>query len=81
MNVGAVARVVLAVLIRPWLWTVGLRQLLKLAEPRWWRRFPPLPVPPRTYVHFRLVTAYGGDGSCSAAELARDVVAYLDWCR
>jgi hypothetical protein len=81
MSPGAAVRVIVAVLLRPWLWTVALRQLLRLAEPGWWRRFPPLPAPPPGYLHFRLVTAYGGDGSCSAAELARDVVAYLDWCR
>jgi hypothetical protein len=77
----AAVRVVVAILLRPWLWTVALRQMLRLAEPRWWRRFPPLPLPPPAYVHFRLVTAYGGDGSASPAELSRDVVAYLDWCR
>lgn len=81
MNPGAAVRVFVAVLLRPWLWKVALGQLFRLAEPGWWKRFPPLPVPPPEYVHFRLVTAYGGDGSCSSAELARDVVAYLGWCR
>ncbi|MCZ7630494.1 MAG: hypothetical protein M5U19_16300 [Microthrixaceae bacterium] len=80
MSVGAVVRVVVAVLLRPALWAVAVRQALRLASPGWWRRFPPLPVPPSGYLRFRLVTAYGGDGSCTDAELARDVVAYLRWC-
>lgn len=81
MSSRVVMRVAVAVMLRPRLWAVALRQMLRLAEPGWWMRFPPLPLPPPDYVHFRLVTAYGGDGSCSAAELSRDVVAYLDWCR
>jgi hypothetical protein len=81
MSLRVAVRVVAAVLSRPWLWTVALRQTLRLAEPGWWRRFPLLPLPPPEYVRFRLVTAYGGDGSASAAELSRDVVAYLEWCR
>lgn len=81
VGTAAALRVVGAIAARPWLWFVALRQASTLAEPGWWRRFPPLPVPPTSYLHFRLVTAYGGDGSCSPAELARDVVAYLQWCR
>lgn len=81
MSVGAALRVVVAVLLRPGLWSVAVRQVLRLAEPGWWRRFPPLPLPPPGYVHFRLVTAYGGDGSARGAELARDAVTYLRWCR
>lgn len=74
-------RVVYAVAVRPSLWAVALRQLSTLAAPGWWRRPPFVPLPPGEYLHFRLVTAYGGDGSCSPAQLAHDVVAYLQWCR
>lgn len=74
--------VVLAVLARPRLWTVALRQIQRLARPGWWRRAPLLPIPPAGYLHFRLVTAYGGDGSPSSPRsAAADVVAYLEWCR
>lgn len=75
------AAVVVAVLARPSLWAVAVRQGLRLAEPRWWRRPPWLPLPAQEYVHFRLVTAYGDEGRVRPSELARDVVAYLRWCR
>lgn len=71
----------LTVLARPGLWATALRQIGRLAPRRWWARPPFLPVPPRRYVRFRMVTAYGGDGSASAAAVAKDVVAYLEWCR
>lgn len=70
--------VVSAVARDPRLWGVALRQLFRLARPGWWRHWPPLPLPDRGYVRFRLLTAYG-DGS-HRIEPA-DVVAYLRWCR
>jgi hypothetical protein len=69
---------VIAVVVRPRLWTVALVQLSRLAPTAWWRRPPFLPVPDRAWLHFRLVTAYGGDGR---PPTPADVVAYLDWCR
>lgn len=81
LGAAAVLRVVVAVAARPRLWTVALRQLRTLAAPGWWRRAPHLPLPAPEYLRFRLVTAYGGDGSPRPPELARDVVAYLRWCR
>jgi hypothetical protein len=68
----------LAVAARPDLWLVAVRQLLRLAVPGWWRRWPPLPVPDPSYLAFRLQTAYGDTGR--APEPA-DVVTYLHWCR
>jgi hypothetical protein len=70
-------RATLAVLVRPWLWPVALRQLLRLARRGWWRRFPFLPLPDAGYLRFRLETAYG------AGRVARpaDVLSYLRWCR
>lgn len=70
---------VVAVLLRPGLWSVALRQLWRLAPTRWWRRAPYLPVPPESYLRFRMVTAYGGDGRLRLR--ADDVVDYLRWCR
>lgn len=69
----------LAVAGRPSLWAVALRQALVLARPGWWRRRPFLPLPDPSYLRFRLQTAYGGAGDGPPA--ARDVVAYLHWCR
>jgi len=55
-----------------------LHQLVVLARPGWWRRWPPLPVPDRGYLRFRLLTQYGDADRQPAAE---DVVSYLRWCR
>lgn len=70
--------VVAAVLARPSLWPTALRQAMVLAVPGWWHRWPPLPLPDRDYLAFRLLTAYGR--SDHPPEPA-DVVAYLRWCR
>ena len=63
----------LAVLRRPDLWPAALR----LVPPGWWRRWPPLPVPPRGYRRFRTETMYGADGWLEPD----DLVLYLEWCR
>lgn len=72
-------RAVLAVLVRPDLWWTAVRTAWRLAPPGWWRRSPHLPLPSPDYVRFRMVTAYGGDGSAPAR--AHDLIAYLEWCR
>jgi hypothetical protein len=66
-----------AVLVRPRLWGVALRQIGRMRRPAWWRRPPFLPVPDRDYLRFRLVTQYGSDAPAEPG----DVVTYLDWCR
>jgi hypothetical protein len=71
-------RVTLAVLGRPVLWFTALGQVVRLARPGWWRRWPPLPVPDREYLRFRLQTQYGDP---DREPEAGDVVAYLRWCR
>ena len=71
-------RAVLAVAIRPSLWTTAVVQLIRLAVPGWWRRPPFLPVPDRDYLRFRMATAYGDP---SSPPEAADVVTYLHWCR
>jgi hypothetical protein len=71
--------VALAVARRPQLWLVAAAALFRLARPGWWRRWPLLPIPAPGYLHLRVVTAYGGDGSQKL--LPGDVVAYLEWCR
>lgn len=67
-----------AVAVRPRLWGTALRQLRALAEPGWFRRRPHLPLPPASYLRFRLVTAYGDP---EATPTSADVVHYLSWCR
>ena len=67
-----------AVLARPRLWWTAIRQVFVLAPRGWWHRWPPLPLPDRSYLRFRLVTAYG---TTDQAPTPDDVVAYLGWCR
>lgn len=73
---GWVGPAALAVVVRPGLWGVAVRQTLRLAVPGWWRRWPPLPVPDPDYLRFRFQTAFG-----TGEPAAADVVAYLKWCR
>jgi hypothetical protein len=63
----------------PALVCTGVRQLARLAPPGWWRRRPFLPRPDPAHLRFRLETAYGTGGQMPVR--AREVVAYLDWCR
>lgn len=67
------ARALLAVLRRPSLWRVAAR----FAPPRWWRRWPPVPLPPAGYARFRTETMYGRNGKLEPG----DLVTYLEWCR
>ncbi len=71
-------RVGRAVLGRPDLWGTALVQARRLAPNGWWRRWPPLPVPDRAWIRFRLQTAYGDPDHDPSPE---DVVAWLEWCR
>jgi hypothetical protein len=72
-------RAVAAVLRHPSLWWIGVRQLLVLAEPGWWRRVPFLPLPAPDYLRFRLETVYGGAGDRPLEP--EDLLDYLRWCR
>jgi hypothetical protein len=78
---GRDATVVLrAVAPHPGLWWATLGALRRMARRGWWHRAPFVPVPGEAYWHFRLVTAYGGDGDPEALTTA-DVLAYLRWCQ
>lgn len=68
-----------AVARRPDLWAVALVTALRMVPRRWWRRWPPLPVPDPDYWRFRMTTAYGGAGD--RAPDPADLVEYLEWCR
>ena len=63
------ARLALAVVRRPSLWWTGARQAYVLLRPG--RQA-------QGYLHFRLVTQYGGDGGLATVD---DLVQYLMWCR
>jgi hypothetical protein len=63
----------------PSLWPTALRQMRRLAPTRWWLRSPFLPIPSPDYLHFRLVTMYGGQGE--SEHTAEDLVTWLKWCR
>jgi hypothetical protein len=71
-------RAVGAVAVRPSLWATAVRQVFVLARPGWWHRWPPLPVPDRDYLAFRMQTAYG---HTDVQLHPHDVVTYLHWCR
>ena len=73
------ASAVLALLVHPELWLTAVRVALKLAPAGWWRTSPHLPLPDPGYLQFRMVTAYGGDGSTPADP--SDLITYLRWCR
>ena len=75
-----VAVVLFAVAAHPSIWWAGLAAVGRMARTRWWRRPPFLPLPGKSYWHFRLVTAFGGTGT-EQPMTGRDVVAYLRWCR
>ena len=66
----------LAIAARPRLWWVAVRQLVRVARPRWWRRAPFLPLPDAGYLRFRMETAYGD----TRVPRPADLVAYLEWC-
>lgn len=70
--------VTMAVLRRPDLWAVALRQMVRMAPRGWWRRPPFLPIADRGYMEFRAVTHYGDKNRPAEP---RDVVAWLEWCR
>ena len=69
-----------AILPRPGLWWTSLGAVRRMARSGWWHRTPFLPLPGEAYWHFRLVTAYGGEGD-GGALTPDDVVAFLRWCQ
>ena len=73
-------RLVLALAARALLWPPLAIDLLRVAwrfrTRHWWRRPPFLPVPDRTYVRWRMHTAYGDEDAIPPAE---DVIRYARW--
>ncbi len=64
----------------PQLWPTAARAYRSFVPARWWSRRPFLPVPDRAWMHFRLETAYGGDGTPSATA-GEELVTYLEWLK
>ena len=71
-------RAALAVVVRPSLWAIAVVQVVRLAAPGWWRRWPPIPMPDPAYLRFRLQTQYG---DTEREPDPSDLVAYLQWCK
>ncbi len=71
-------RAALALGAHPSLWGIAVVQLVRLAVPGWWHRWPPIPMPDPAYLRFRLQTQYG---DAEREPDPSDVVAYLHWCR
>ena len=72
------ASIVLAVVVRPRLWSIAVTQLFRLVPRNWWRRSPFLPIPSQSYIRFRKQTQYGGNNHPIEV---RDVLSYLNWLR
>ena len=68
-----------SLLIRPRLWLVATRQILRLSSKGWWKKPPFIPGPDHSLLEMRSVIAYGGDGT--AMPPAHDVITYLQWCK
>lgn len=58
---------------RPDLWPAAMAFVPR----RWWRRWPPLPLPSKSYVQFRTEAMYGSQGGLDGADFIR----YLEWVR
>ena len=63
-------------LVRPRLAADLLHVAWRFRRRRWWARAPFLPVPSRTYVEWRMHTAYGDHHAVPPAE---DVERYARW--
>ena len=72
-------QLVVAVMRRPHLWITAVKQWRILTPKGWWKRRPFMPVPDARYMRFRMITAYGGDGS--AQPTTEDFITYLEWCK
>lgn len=73
VNAGLVGRL----LVRPALWPTAVKVAWRMAPDRWWRHWPPKPVPTPEYLRFRSTTNRGEGGPV----VADDLIAYLRWCR
>ncbi len=75
---GLTLRLLVRAMVRPRLALDLLRTAWVFRRRGWWSRFPFLPLPDPTYLHWRMYTAYG-DGD--AVPPAEDVVRFARWRR
>jgi hypothetical protein len=75
---GLVLRLSVRALVNPRLAVDLLRTAWAFRRREWWRKPPFLPAPDRTYLRWRMYTAYGSD---DAVPPVRDVVAFARWRR
>ena len=69
-------RLALRALRDPALATALLRVAWRFRRRRWYRQAPFLPIPDRTYVRWRMLTAYGDSDAVPPAD---DVARYARW--
>lgn len=75
-------RALVAIVRRPDLWRTAIGAAIDNAPNRWWLRRPFLPLPDENWLRFRMVTAYGGDGTnVEQSQATSDLVEWLEWRR
>jgi hypothetical protein len=67
-----------AVIVRPRLWVIALRQARRLVPRNWWSTGNHLPLPTREYIDFRMTTQYG---DASHQPDIADIIDYLEWSK
>jgi hypothetical protein len=72
------ARLALRAAVRPRLALDLLRLAWSFRARDWWRRPPFLPLPPREYLRWRMLTAYGDEDAVPPID---DVVNFARWRR
>ena len=75
---GLSLRLAARAVVRPVLAADLLRVAWRFRTRGWYRRFPFLPLPDRTYVAWRMYTAYGDRAAVPPLD---DVVRYVRWAR
>lgn len=70
------ATLALRALVNPALAIDLLRVTWRFRHRHWYRRFPFLPLPARSYTRWRMYTAYGDEAAIPPAE---DVIAFARW--
>jgi hypothetical protein len=75
---GVVAALAVRALINPRLAVDLVRALWAFRRRHWWRIPPFLPLPDRTYLRWRLYTAFGSEDAIPRVE---DVIGFARWRR
>lgn len=75
---GFYARLALRAFVSPRLALDLLRLAWSFRARGWWRRFPFLPLPPREYLRWRMLTAYGDEAAVPPVD---DVANFARWRR